>query len=121
MELQFNSNGSLIPSLESSILRLEYGFQDWVFGFANFPFPSYGWCSTFCYCEAARSFHFFRVRVDKEVQKLETKFRTIQAVLNDAEKRQLKEVAKAIVEALGVRDFNTTELQSLGPGCTPSC
>ncbi|KAL0006396.1 hypothetical protein SO802_013957 [Lithocarpus litseifolius] len=59
--------------------------------------------------------------VDKEVQKLETKFHTIQAVLNDAEKRQLKEVAKAIVEALGVRDFSTTELQSLGPGCTPSC
>ncbi|KAL0006401.1 hypothetical protein SO802_013962 [Lithocarpus litseifolius] len=31
--------------------------------------------------------------VEKEVQKLETKFRTIQAVLNDAEKRQLKEEA----------------------------
>ena len=33
------------------------------------------------------------VTVKKEVQKLETKFRTIQAVLNDAEKRQLKEEA----------------------------
>ncbi|KAM3704527.1 hypothetical protein ACJW31_03G011400 [Castanea mollissima] len=31
--------------------------------------------------------------VKQEVQKLETKFRTIQAVLNDAEKRQLKEEA----------------------------
>ncbi|XP_023891682.1 putative disease resistance protein RGA3 [Quercus suber] len=33
------------------------------------------------------------VTVKEEVQKLETKFRTIQAVLNDAEKRQLKEEA----------------------------
>ncbi|KAM3704465.1 hypothetical protein ACB098_03G005200 [Castanea mollissima] len=31
------------------------------------------------------------VTVEKEVQKLQSKFRTIQAVLNDAEKRQLKE------------------------------
>ncbi|KAL4636421.1 hypothetical protein ACB092_03G007000 [Castanea dentata] len=33
------------------------------------------------------------VTVKEEVQKLQTKFRTIQAVLNDAEKRQLKEEA----------------------------
>ncbi|KAL0006468.1 hypothetical protein SO802_014029 [Lithocarpus litseifolius] len=33
------------------------------------------------------------VIVKEEIQKLETKFRTIQAVLNDAEKRQLKEEA----------------------------
>ena len=33
------------------------------------------------------------VTVKEEVQKLETKFCTIQAVLNDAEKRQLKEEA----------------------------
>ena len=33
------------------------------------------------------------VTVKEEVQKIETKFRTIQAVLNDAEKRQLKEEA----------------------------
>ncbi|XP_075655825.1 putative disease resistance protein RGA1 [Castanea sativa] len=33
------------------------------------------------------------VSVKEEVQKLESKFRTIQAVLNDAEKRQLKDEA----------------------------
>ncbi|KAM4107947.1 hypothetical protein ACB094_03G006800 [Castanea mollissima] len=33
------------------------------------------------------------VTVEEEVQKLQTKFRTIQAVLNDAEKRQLKDEA----------------------------
>ena len=35
MELQSDLNGSLIPSLESSVLRSEYGFQDWVFGFGQ--------------------------------------------------------------------------------------
>ncbi|KAF3948316.1 hypothetical protein CMV_025668 [Castanea mollissima] len=46
------------------------------------------------------------VTVKEEVQKLQTKFRTIQAVLNDAEKRQLKEEAvKLWVDKLeGVSD-----------------
>ena len=35
MEHQFDPNGSLILSLESSVLRREYRFQDWVFGFSQ--------------------------------------------------------------------------------------
>ena len=35
MELQSDPNGNLILPLESSVLRWEYGFQDWVFGFGQ--------------------------------------------------------------------------------------
>ena len=45
MELQSDPNGSLIPSHESSVLRWEYDFQDWAFGFGQGEKSGFGMCS----------------------------------------------------------------------------